>query len=132
MTIARTTLAAVALAAAVGLAGQPSQPHIVLPCKVVHVHDGDTLTAEVTLRANVRLLDCWAPELREAGGAESRAKLTELASGKTGLLIIPLGNDLGDSLTFGRVLGRIEIDGRDVSQQMVESGHATRTKGAKR
>ena len=106
-------------------------PQLVLPCRVVSVHDGDTLTAEVTLRANIRLLDCWAPELREAGGVESRAKLTELASGKTGLLTIPLGDDLGDSLTFGRVLGRIEVDVMDVSRQTVESGHATRTKGAK-
>lgn len=128
MTIARTTLAAVALAAAVGLAGQPSQPHIVLPCKVVHVHDGDTLAVEVTLRANVRLLDCWAPELREAGGAESRVKLTELTSGKTGMLTIPLGNGLGDSLSFGRVLGRIEIDGKDVSEAMVASGYAKERK----
>lgn len=111
--------------------GEPAQPQLVLPCRVVSVHDGDTLTAEVTLRANIRLLDCWAPELRDVGGVESRAKLTELASGKTGLLTIPLGNDVGDSLTFSRVLGRIEIDGRDVSKQMVESGRATKTKGAR-
>lgn len=105
-----------------------TQPQLVLPCRVISVHDGDTLTAEVKLRANVRLLDCWAPELREAGGVESRAKLTELTSGKTGLLTIPLGNDLGDSLSFGRVLGRIEIDGRDVGRAMVESGMAKERK----
>lgn len=115
--------------AAVG--AQPSQPQLVLPCKVISVHDGDTLTAEVTLRMNVRLLECWAPELDELGGVESRAKLIELTDGKTGMLTIPLGDDLGDSLTFGRVLGRVEIDGRDVSNQMVASGRATRTKGTR-
>lgn len=112
--------------AAVG--DQPTQPQLVLPCRVVSVHDGDTLTAEVTLRMNVRLLDCWAPELREPGGKESRDKLVEIAGGKSGLLTVPLGDDLGDSLTFGRVLGRLEIDGHDVSEQMVESGRATKTK----
>jgi endonuclease YncB( thermonuclease family) len=107
---------------------EPPQPQLVLPCRVISVHDGDTLRAEVTLRADIRLLDCWAPELREAGGAESRAKLTELANGRSGLLTIPLGDYLGDSLTFGRVLGRIEIGGRDVSDEMVASGHAKERK----
>lgn len=108
-------------------AEQP-QPQIVLPCEIVSVHDGDTLTATVTLKMNVRLLDCWAPELRESRGPAAKAKLVELASGKTGVLTIPLGHDIGSSFTFGRVLGRLSIDGRDVSDQMVASGLATKKK----
>lgn len=102
------------------------QPQLVLPCRVVSVHDGDTVTVEVTMRANVRLLDCWAPELREPGGQESRREMERIASGKSCLLTVPLGDDIGDSLSLGRVLGRLEIDGRDVSDQMVRSGFATK------
>ena len=37
-------------------------------------------------------------------------------------------NQLKDIFTFGRVLGHIFVDGKDVSEIMVESGHATKAK----
>ena len=101
---------------------------IAVPCKVISVHDGDTLTCTVTFTMNVRLLDCWAPELREAGGKESRDNLVKLADGKKGTLIIPLGETIGDSMTLGRVLGRVVIDGQEVSDAQVKNGFAKKSK----
>ena len=39
-------------------------------CKVLDVYDGDTVTVEVRTIARVRLLDCWAPEVRTKDVAE--------------------------------------------------------------
>lgn len=106
-----------------------------LPCKVVSVHDGDTLTAEVTIRANIRLIDCWAPELSEDGGKESRDRLSRIAIGRTGTLFVPIGpkaDNLADLLTFGRVLGHVWIDGQrqNLSELQIERRQAARRKGA--
>jgi endonuclease YncB( thermonuclease family) len=111
--------------------GWQSTPAIVVPCKIVDIHDGDTLTVDVTFRVNVRLLDCWAPEVtgdERDSGLMSKAKLESLAASKAGLLTVPLGDSLGKSLTFGRVLARISVDGKDLSDSMVAAGAATKTK----
>jgi len=43
---------------------------LVLPCAIVEVYDGDTITVRLTLDLRVRMLDCWTPEIRtrDAGG----------------------------------------------------------------
>jgi len=105
-----------------------------MPARIVSVHDGDTVTAEITVRLNVRLIDCWAPEVtgkEKPEGLKSKARLTELASGKNGTLTIPIGDDLGDSFTFGRVLARLNVDGKDISEIMVEEKFATKVKAKK-
>lgn len=99
-------------------------PSLNLPCKVVSVHDGDTLTAEITLKVNVRLVDCWAPELRDKNGLESKAKLEELTLGKEGVLHVPLDDNLSKSFSFGRILGKLYIKDLDINEEMVRSGHA--------
>lgn len=126
------TLAALALFGGAEPVARP-EPAITLPCKVVSVHDGDSLTAVVTMQMQIRLLDCWAPEVTGAEkpkGLVSAEKLRSMADGKTGTLTIPLHDSLQKSLTFGRVLGRIHIDGqdKDLSTQMVEGGWATKSK----
>jgi endonuclease YncB( thermonuclease family) len=108
------------------------RPQIVVPAKVIAVGDGDTVTVELTLRANLRLLDCWAPETNKPAekvrGLKSKAKLEAIAAGKTGLVTIPLGENLSKSISLGRLLGRLTIDGKDVSDEMVKSGFATKNK----
>jgi endonuclease YncB( thermonuclease family) len=107
-----------------------------LPIEVMEVYDGDTLTVELRMRARVRLLDCWAPELKDEGGPASKAKLGELCRGEgrgaRGVLFVPLQRDgrLDKHFTFGRLLGHIWLDGddADLATQMVEAGHATREK----
>jgi endonuclease YncB( thermonuclease family) len=112
------------------LAADAPKPAITLPCKVVSTHDGDTLTAEVTLRLNVRLKDTWAKELNQSGGKEAAERMHRLANGKSGTLEIPLdgADNVADVLTLGRVLGRVWIDGKDVGAVMVSEGLATKTK----
>lgn len=101
-------------------------------CRVVSVHDGDTLTVEVSRRLQVRLLDCWAPELRDEGGPESGQHLRRLADGKKATLHIPAAKN-GEEwrlLTFGRVLGHVWLEGDEcsLSEHQVKAGKATKTK----
>lgn len=105
-------------------------PELRLPCRVVEVWDGDTVTVELKMRARVRLLDCWAPELRDAGGKTSRERMRQLAEGQGAILSVPLdrADRLDDVLTFGRILGRVYVKGVDVGGQLVREGLATREK----
>lgn len=122
-----------ALIACIALTAETPTPQIVVPCRVIDGYrDGDTLTAEVTLRMRVRLIDCWAPEItgkEKTEGLKSKKRLEELALGKTGLLTVPLFEDLGKSTTLSRIAGRLTIDGKDISEQMVREGFATKEKG---
>jgi endonuclease YncB( thermonuclease family) len=44
-------------------------------------------------------------------------------------LTIPLNGDrFDDVITLGRVLGRVSVDGRDLSEQQVKAGHAKESK----
>jgi endonuclease YncB( thermonuclease family) len=120
---------------------------ITTDCKVVRVIDGDTVDVEITRTIRVRLLDCWAPETRtkdpeeKAKGYESKKYLhnllkqvfyNDLAARKQKkiTLFIPADEqgELKDNFTFSRVLGRLFVDGEDVSERMVESGKATKDK----
>lgn len=112
------------------LGADPPRPSIVVPCKVVSVTDGDTVTCEIRIRTNVRLLSTWAKELSQPGGQEAAERMRRLADGKDGTLEIPIdrADNLADVLSLGRVLGRVWIDGRDVGAVMVSEGLATREK----
>ena len=51
---------------------------------VVYVGDGDSLCVDVRgAWVEVRLADYYAPELREPGGAEAKAALSQIALGRT-------------------------------------------------
>jgi len=104
-------------------------PGLTAKCRVLEVYDGDTLTVELRIPVRVRLLDCWAPELREPGGLESRDHLDDFAALKSGTLWIPWDDArrAGDVWSFDRVLGHVWIDGevRSASQVQIEAGHAT-------
>ena len=106
------------------------RPQIVLPCKVYHVHDGDTPYVEVTLKVKVRLKDINAPELDEEGGVESREYLKKVALGKKGILQIPLdkSTSIGSPFSFERVVGYVWIDGKNLNDLLLESGHAEKVK----
>ena len=111
------------------------------------VYDGDTVIVEIKREVTVRLKNCWCSEIRtknkeeKSKGIAARNHLRKiLFEGKnkdTGMieyvdavLLIPADdeNQLKDIFTFGRVLGHIFVDGKDVSEIMVESGHATKAK----
>lgn len=110
---------------------------LTLPCRLVEVHDGDTVKVSVgAIALSIRLLDCWAPELDEPGGVESRENLKALvSSGQPLSVFFPLPEAhadgkvyLADLFTLGRILGRIFVGDLDVSPAQVAAGHATATK----
>ena len=128
-------------------AGEPSRPvpGVTIPVEIIEVYDGDTVTIRYTVEQRVRLLDCWAPEIRTTDAAEKERgfaardylrTLTGVQS-KTSpptkaLLHVPLSDAtrVDDVFTLGRVLGHVYLDGetQSLSARMVEAGHATKEK----
>jgi len=112
------------------------EPGWTTAAEVTEVYDGDTVTVRVTKEFRVRLLGCWAAEVRTTDddekqrGIAARDHLRGLIDGKAVLLEIPTqhNGDVGKSISMSRVLGRLYLDGENVSELMVESGHATRDK----
>lgn len=114
-------------------------PQITLPCEVIEVVDGDTVTVRFKIDARVRLLDCWAAEKKQTStpgekqrGLAARDFLKEHALNKQATIQLPLqGTDrLDKAFTFGRLKGSIRL--RDssltIGQTMIAAGHAYPTK----
>jgi endonuclease YncB( thermonuclease family) len=115
--------------------------------RVTGVHDGDTITVEVTRQFRVRLRDCWAPELEpieqrrqwarlndvpEGTGMASQQHLETLADGMQVRLHV-VGSPDGDfreSTSMGRVLGDVWLlrDGTNLAEAQVAAKHATKEK----
>ena len=116
--------------------GGPPATGVTVKGKCIAVVDGDTVDIEVMKIVRVRLLDCWAPEVRtpnlaeKAKGIKAKEHMTSLAHGKGVILHIPTSTRVADALTLNRVLGRVWVDGSDldVSAIMVRDGHATVSK----
>lgn len=119
------------------------KPNTILevPAKVVSVYDGDTATLEFNIKANVRLLDCWAPEIRSRNAEEKKKGLASkeyleslLKTNDEVYVRIPFDGNLSNSLSLSRILGNIykDIDGDgvkdNISEVMVKKGYATKTK----
>ncbi|MFM7108147.1 MAG: thermonuclease family protein [Planctomycetaceae bacterium] len=88
--------------------------------KVVSVHDGDTLRCldADDVQHKVRLHGIDAPEIGQAFGTKSREQLAALAMGHM-TIVDHRGED-----RYGRTLARLEVDGRDVSREMIAAGMA--------
>jgi endonuclease YncB( thermonuclease family) len=119
------------------LAADPPPQGISTTAQITEWYDGDTAKATLTLRVRVRLLDCWAPEVRGRErelGLKSKDHVLELCpDGSKVRLFIPTTGRLQDSLTFGRVLAHAWVEGEDgkwtnISEQMVLDGFATKEK----
>jgi hypothetical protein len=63
-------------------------------------------------------------------GLASKAHLHSAAAGKSGTLFVPGHLHLSKSFSFGRVLGRVWIDGSEesLSELQERTGHATKQK----
>lgn len=104
---------------------------IEVPATVKRIIDGDTVEVEITIKAHVRLLDCWAAERNCNEGKRAATALRELALHEPGTLRIPYvpGGGIGQLFSFERLLGRVVLnDGTDLSEAMIRAGHATREK----
>lgn len=114
------------------------QNKLILPGKVVSIHDGDTLTLEFKIQANIRLIDCYAPEIRgeekELGLKSKQFLESILKNGDSVVAEIPIGANIASSISLSRVLANVkkDIDGDgkldDISSKMIEAGHATKSK----
>lgn len=118
----------------------PTEPAYLYRAEVVRVVDGDTIDVDIDLgfyvwirKQRIRLLDIDAPEVRgeskEAGLAASEY-LKGLIDGKTVIIRTAKGKDGADrDDSFGRWLATIFLDGLDVNQEMMRTGHAVPYEG---
>ena len=122
---------------------QPEQ-NLTTKAVVKEVYDGDTVVVTIQKDFRVRMLDCWAPEIKTRNpeekkrGEESRNFLKSLVNIDDEVIVeIPMTDRFQDSFTFGRVLAYLwkDIDGDgkldDVSDVMIQKGFATKTKKGK-
>ena len=130
-----------AVAATVFSEPPPDGQSIVVKGTVVELYDGDTIVVEIRQQVRVRLIDCWAAEVRTSDaaikerGIAARDYLREKLPVESDVLLkVPTTGRLQDSISFGRVLGRcwadLDGDGKldDIADAMVASGHATKTR----
>jgi micrococcal nuclease len=85
------------------------------------VADGDTLLVlpnQAHEAVKLRIANIDAPERCQSGGEDARNAMIDWVHRKT-VQVTPQGTD-----TYGRVLARVEMDGRDVGAEMVASGMA--------
>lgn len=91
-----------------------------LQLHVVGVHDGDTITGldDSKTQVKVRLDAIDAPELGQSYGQASKKALSEKVFGKD-VVVITKKHD-----KYGRTVGHVMVDGRDVNLEMLEEGMA--------
>ena len=92
----------------------------ILQGNVVSVADGDTITvldAEKN-QHKIRLQGIDAPEKAQAFGAKSKQALYEMVHGKT----VQVSFEKSDK--YGRILGKVLLDGQDICHQQIKAGLA--------
>lgn len=93
--------------------------------KARYIVDGDGLcvgpTSDPSSWVEIRLADLYAPELREAGGAQARAALTRLTEGRT-LTCTAVRGDHGRVVSYDRLIATCRIGGRGLAELMRGEG----------
>lgn len=113
----------------------PTEPAYLYRAEVVRVVDGDTIDVDIDLgfytwlkSQRIRMVGIDAPETRgdeRPGGIEAKAFLAGLVEGKEVIIRTIKGSDGADDKgKWGRWLGRVYLDGLDVNQHMIDTGHA--------
>lgn len=101
-------------------------PTFTYNASVIETHDGDTLTAvislgfHVTYTTPIRLLGINAPELRTPTGPAARDHLNSLIGG--GPIVVKTYKDPTDK--YGRWLAQVFVGDLDVCAQMIADGFA--------
>ena len=110
-------LLSIALLATPVTSNEPESP--VLRGRVVGVTDGDTLTLLVDRReVKVRLAQIDAPEMGQPHGVRAKRALSDLAFGHEARVTVV------DVDKYGRTVGEVVVDGRNVNTELVRQGHA--------
>ena len=87
--------------------------------KVVKIADGDTLTLLVNNEQHkIRLSDIDTPERKQPFGTRAKQALSELAYSKQAR-VLEVTVD-----RYGRIVGRVYVDGVDVNRELVARGYA--------
>ena len=91
---------------------------VTLEGKVVSVHDGDTITILGASRRQhrIRLAEIDAPGISQAFGNQSKKSLSDIVFGKS----VKVVQD--DVDRYRRVVGRVYVNGIDVSAEQVSRG----------
>lgn len=90
--------------------------------QVVHIIDGDTFVAsDGNVSFHVRMAGIDAPEKDQAYGKVAKLRLQEMIKGKS-ITIDPVGKGYD---RYGRVLGKVVVDGTDPALTLVQEGLAT-------
>jgi endonuclease YncB( thermonuclease family) len=105
---------------------RPSRPVIdssgrqELPGRVVAIADGDTITLldSANTQHRIRLEGIDAPESHQAFGEQSRLSLSEMIFGKD----VSVSYQKVDQ--YGRLVGKISLDGKDINLEQVKAGMA--------
>lgn len=94
---------------------------------VLDVHDGDTVTARIELGFNIsivaqlRLKDVYAPELREEHGQDCRFRLLELLPTGSNVFITTLETKKGTPIkTFDRYVAVVSFGKESINSQMIK------------
>lgn len=98
---------------------------------VIRVTDGDTVTLQTPTGGHlkVRLLSIDAPEIAhgstpaDCGGPQAKTALHDLVQDRTVHLTTDPRTDEIDR--YGRVLGYLDLDGRDIALELIRDGHAS-------
>lgn len=103
----------------VALLALPSQAELISG-RVVHVADGDTVTVldAGKVQHKIRLAGIDAPEKSQAYGERSRESLAELVANRTVIV------DTDKQDRYGRRVGKILLDGKDVNIEQIRRGLA--------
>jgi len=91
-----------------------------LPGRVVAIADGDTITIldSANTQHRIRLEGIDAPESHQAFGEQSRLSLSEMIFGKD----VSVSYQKVDQ--YGRLVGKISLDGKDINLEQVKAGMA--------
>ena len=118
------------------------EPNYVYRCVITRVVDGDTVDADIDLRFDIvykeriRLMGIDTPESRtrnlkeKALGLASKARIKELLKtassipGKRGKKQVYLQTSKEGKGKFGRILGTLFVDGRNVNEVLMAENHA--------
>lgn len=130
----------VALALFIDAEPKPSPGVVLSGGKITRILDGDTIEVEFRRRVRVRFLDCWAPETHKtkhpsekALGLVAKETLEGIAPVRTEVTLRVAtdgDDDIGDGLTFGRVVGDVWAGEElgSLSDRMNQTGKTYRTK----
>jgi len=88
--------------------------------RVVRVADGDTITVldSSTTQHRIRLEGIDAPESHQAFGTQSKKSLSSMVFGKNVTVVYQKTDQ------YGRLVGKIVIDGKDINLEQVKAGMA--------